>query len=99
MKAGTITLAAVLLLIALSSLSATGTDGVVPRSVSADTIPTHLGLLAAFTYNPCVMCAVPGDFVFFNANWSSPLGRIATFAWDFGDGSAVVKTTNAAIGH
>ena len=55
--------------------------------------------LAAFTYNPCVMCAVIGDFVFFNANWSSPLSHIATFTWDFGDGSALVKTNNPAIGH
>ncbi len=99
MKARTITLAAVLLLIALSSLAATGTYRTTPRLVSADTIPTSLGLLAAFTYNPCVMCAVPGDFVFFNANWSSPLSHIATFTWDFGDGSSLVKTSNPAIGH
>ncbi len=99
MKARTITLAAVLLLIALSSLAATGTYRTTPRPVSADMIPTSLGLLAAFTYNPCVMCAVPGDFVFFNANWSSPLSHIATFNWDFGDGSPFVKTSNPAIGH
>ncbi len=99
MKAGTITLAPILLLIAFSPLAVTGQDITTPKAVIANTIPTSLGLLAAFTYNPCVMCAVLGDFVFFNANWSSPLGHIATFSWDFGDGSPLVKTSNPAIGH
>src|SRR6266566_1324404 len=26
--------------------------------------------IAAFTYNPCVLCAVPGDLVSFQGNWS-----------------------------
>ena len=58
------------------------------------------GILAAFTYNPCVMCAAPGEIVFFNANWSiSPNGPIASYTWDFGDGSALFKTTSASANH
>ncbi len=35
----------------------------------------------------------------FNANWSSPLIHIASFTWDFGDGTPLVKTSNPAIAH
>lgn len=93
------TLAAILLLVAFSPLAVTGQDRTTPKRVVSNTIPTNLGPLAAFTYNPCVMCAVPGDFVFFNANWSSPLSHIATFTWDFGDGSPLVKTSSPTTGH
>ena len=49
--------------------------------------------LAAFTYNPCVACAAPGDVVFFNANTSrAGNGTIVSYTWDFGDGSPIVKT-------
>src|SRR2546427_10261336 len=58
------------------------------------------GPLAAFTYNPCVMCAVVGDLVFFNGNWSiSPQGGIVSYAWDFGDGTPLFKTTSSSTSH
>ena len=56
--------------------------------------------LAAFTYEPCLACAVPGFATFFNANGSaSPTGLIVSYTWDFGDGSPIVTTTNPAISH
>ena len=58
------------------------------------------GPLAAFTYNPCVMCAVVGDLVFFNGNWSiSPSGSISSYIWDFGDGTPLYKTTSPSASH
>jgi PKD repeat protein len=55
---------------------------------------------AAFTYNPCVACAAPGDVVFFNANTSqSGNGPIVSYTWDFGDGSPLVKTNTSYQTH
>jgi hypothetical protein len=57
-------------------------------------------VLAAFTYNPCVMCAAPGDVVFFNANTSLSLaGSIVSYTWNFGDGSPLVKTNSSLETH
>jgi PKD repeat protein len=61
--------------------------------------PTAFHPLAAFTYNPCVMCAVAGDAVFFYANVTYPISTIKSFTWDFGDGTANMTTTNSAITH
>jgi len=56
--------------------------------------------LAAFTYNPCVACAAPGDVVFFNANTSRATnGQILSYAWDFGDSSPLVKTSSSYQTH
>jgi PKD repeat protein len=57
-------------------------------------------ILAAFTYDPCVMCAVPGDAVFFNANTSISTGEsISSYTWNFGDGSPLVKTNSSQQTH
>jgi len=62
--------------------------------------PQNFGPLAAFTYNPCVMCAAPGSIVFYNANTSfSPTGRIISYTWNFGDGSPLAKTTSPYATH
>ncbi len=56
--------------------------------------------LAAFTYNPCVLCAVPGDLVSFQGNWSlAPSGKILNYTCDFGDGTAQVTTTSPYVSH
>jgi len=56
--------------------------------------------LAAFTYNPCVACAAPGDVVFFNANTSTSMtGPIVSYTWNFGDGSPTVKTNSSYQTH
>ncbi len=58
------------------------------------------GPIAAFTYNPCVMCAAPGDVVFFNASYSiSPTGNIVSYTWNFGDGSPLLKTNSSSTTH
>lgn len=50
--------------------------------------------LAAFTYFPCVMCAVPGDLVMFQGNWSlGTSGKVVNYTWDFGDGNLASMTT------
>ncbi len=63
------------------------------------TVPASNHPLAAFTYIPCVMCAVVGDAVFFNANTSFPLPAIVSYTWDFGDGSQPFKTTSPSTSH
>ncbi len=66
-----------------------------PTGVNATSSP-----LAAFTYNPCVQCAVLGDLIFFNGSWSiSPNGPIASYTWDFGDGTPLFKTTSPSTSH
>src|SRR6266699_4114413 len=56
--------------------------------------------IAAFTYNPCVLCAVPGDLVSFQGNWSlAPSGKILNYTCDFGDGTAQVTTTSPYVSH
>jgi PKD repeat protein len=56
--------------------------------------------LAAFTYNPCVACAVLGDVVFFNANTSlGTNGPIVSYTWNFGDGSPLAKTNSSYQTH
>jgi len=58
------------------------------------------GPIAAFTYNPCVQCAVPGDLVFFNGNYSLSLGgQIVSYTWNFGDGAPLLKTTSPLTNH
>lgn len=62
--------------------------------------PTGMHPLAAFTYNPCVQCAAPGDVVFFNANTSrGGNGPVVSYTWDFGDGSPMVKTNSSSQTH
>ena len=56
--------------------------------------------LAAFTYEPCLACAVIGFATFFNANSSASLvGAISSYTWDFGDGTPLVTTTSPEIFH
>ena len=67
---------------------------------SIQTVRGGSTVLAAFTYNPCVMCAAPGDVVFFNANTSLTLkGSIVSYTWNFGDGSPPVKTNSSLETH
>ncbi len=83
-------------------LPVVGTSGSLSHSVNVKftIIVSPPTVLAAFTYNPCVFCAAPGDVVFFNANWSiARLGGIASYAWDFGDGSSVLKTNGSQVTH
>ncbi len=65
----------------------------------ATSVPTSIHPLAAFTYVPCVACALPGYAVFFNANTSFPLPSIKLYTWDFGDGSALLSTTSPSTSH
>ena len=56
--------------------------------------------IAAFTYFPCVLCAVPGDLVSFNANGSmSSPASILNYTWNFGDGSPPVTTGTPVTSH
>ena len=56
--------------------------------------------LAAFTYDPCVMCAAPGDVVFFSANYSiAAAGTIVSYTWSFGDGTPLFITNSSLTTH
>jgi PKD repeat protein len=56
--------------------------------------------VASFTYNPCVMCAAPGNVVFINANYStSPTGKIVSYTWNFGDGTPLLTTNSSSTTH
>lgn len=56
--------------------------------------------VAAFTYDPCVMCAAPGDVVFFNANYSTAAtGTILSYTWSFGDGTIPFITNSSLTTH
>jgi PKD repeat protein len=80
-------------LVVLGILAIAATNS--PHVASASSAP-----VAAFTWEPCVMCAVPGFLVMFNANWSqSPSGLVQVYVWDFGDGSPTVKTTSPQTSH
>jgi len=71
-------------------------------SVSLVSLPkSHGGSspLAAFIYEPCVACAVPGSAVFFNGNWSTSSSSIISYTWNFGDGSPLVTTNSSSIAH
>ena len=58
------------------------------------------GPIAAFTYNPCVMCAAPGDVVFFNGNYSTtPTGNIISYTWKFGDETPLLTTNSSSTTH
>ncbi len=70
-----------------------------PRTI-AYTTTTSLGPTAAFTYNPCVMCAVPGDLVMFDASPSrTTASAITLYTWNFGDNSATQNMTSPSINH
>src|ERR671922_596479 len=70
-------------------------------SIAATTLKTSAASnpIAAFTYESCVLCLVPGDAVSFNATWSTSTVSIVSYTWDFGDGSPLVKTTSPTTGH
>ena len=70
-----------------------------PSTTTTNTTPTILGPTAAFTYNPCVMCAVPGDLVFFDASWSKGPSGITLYIWNFGDSTPTQNTTSPTINH
>lgn len=61
--------------------------------------PVHTPI-AAFIYNPCVMCAAPGNVVFFSANYSTtPAGAIVSYTWNFGDGAPSLATNSSTTTH
>lgn len=61
--------------------------------------PLH-ATIAAFTYNPCVMCAAPGDVISFNGNYStSTTGSIVSYTWNFGDGTSSFTTNSSSTTH
>ena len=56
--------------------------------------------VAPFTYDPCVVCAAPGDVVFFNGNYStSTTGTILSYTWNFGDGTPFLTTNSPSTTH
>lgn len=92
--------ASAMLLTLLAVTSPSLLHNAVPVNARVATGAVTTGPLAAFTYNPCVMCAVMGDLVFFNGNWSiSPNGSIFSYTWDFGDASPLYKTTSPSTSH
>jgi hypothetical protein len=92
--------ALLLLIITIFPASTSPALNPAPTKTTTNTTPTILGPTAAFTYNPCVMCAVPGDLVMFDASWSkSPTGPIALYAWNFGDNTPIQNTTNPTTSH
>ncbi len=71
--------------------------GIIPGTVVAKDLSHPI---AAFTYNPCVMCAAPGDIVFFDGNYSTTIiGTIVSYTWNFGDGTSVLTTTSPFTTH
>ncbi len=100
MRASTIALTVALLLLATVPAAAIRAPSTTTSTTDSSTSPRPFGPTAAFTYNPCVMCLVIGDLVFFNASWSaSPFGTITLYTWNFGDGSPPLNTTNPSINH
>jgi PKD domain len=92
--------ALILLIITLFATSTSPALNPATTKTTTNTTPTILGPTAAFTYNPCVMCAVPGDLVMFDASWSkSPTGTITLYAWNFGDNTPIQNTTNPTTSH
>jgi PKD repeat protein len=55
------------------------------------------GLTAAFTFSPT--SPLPGAPVHFNASTSTSANPIASYKWDFGDGSPVTTTASATTSH
>ncbi len=100
MRASTIALTVALLLLATVPAAAIRVPSTTTSTTDSSTSPRPFGPTAAFTYNPCVMCLVIGDLVFFNASWSASLfGTITFYTWNFGDGSPPLNTTNPSINH
>ena len=74
----------------------------VPLALFPTIVPIHgsSSPIAAFTDTPCVPCAVPGDLVSFQGNWSlSREGTIVSYTWNFGDRTPEEKTTSPFVSH
>lgn len=102
MRPGTVALAIVLLLSASTTVNAPSQQSNSLNTTPSDgsSLPIRFGPVAAFTYIPCVVCAVVGDAIFFNASYSaSPFSHIIIYTWNFGDGSPLAKTTDPTISH
>ena len=91
--------ALLLLVITMFPTSISPTHNSAAAKATTNITPSILGPTAAFTYNPCVLCAVPGDLVMFDASWSkSPTGAIALYTWNFGD-NTIQNTTSPTTNH
>jgi YVTN family beta-propeller protein len=79
--------------------TATNTIGVIiPVATSPEyvVVTPDQAPLASFTF----VAALSGSATQFDASSSlSPVGTIANYAWDFGDGSCIEETTNPTISH
>ncbi|HVH14122.1 MAG TPA: PKD domain-containing protein [Candidatus Angelobacter sp.] len=74
----------------------------IPSFIIAGLNAAHAGSppIAAFSWVPCVTCLVVGSLFFFNAGASlGTSGSIILYAWNFGDGSALLQTTNPLVNH
>ena len=94
---------AILLMVLVSAMagSAFAASGLQRGSPVVSSVPSFFkSPLAAFTYIPCTLCMVAGNLVFFNANGSFAIGHsIVSYVWNFGDGSAELKTTSPFVNH
>jgi PKD repeat protein len=73
-----------------------GNKGTASQAVTVGT-DSPGGLAAAFTFSPTSPAS--GSAVSFNASTSTSADPIASYKWDFGDGTAPVTKTTATVSH
>lgn len=75
-----------------TSINANGGAGDV--KITPDQAP-----IASFSFSPTNNHSLPATVDFDASASSSPIGTIATYIWNFGDGSPIVTTTSPTISH